>query len=69
MMKGKILQDHPARLSDLKKKIKSFTNKEKLKEFGTTKTSFTTNTQGTSLGGKARATTRKKNTTNDKAQQ
>ena len=49
-------------------KIKSFIDRQKLREFSTTKPS-PTNTKRTSLGGKEKATTRNKNNTNDKAHQ
>ena len=42
--------------------IKSFTDKQKLKDFNH-QTSFTKNAKGTSLGGKEKATTRNKNIT------
>uniref|UniRef100_A0A8D1ZTQ3 L1 transposable element RRM domain-containing protein n=1 Tax=Sus scrofa TaxID=9823 RepID=A0A8D1ZTQ3_PIG len=68
VMKGKNLQPrllYPARLSfRCEGEIKTFTDKQKLREFSNT--SSTTNTKGTSLGRKEKATTRNKNTTNDK---
>ena len=60
-MKGKNLQPrilYPGRLSfRFDGEIKSFTDKQKLKEF---QTSFTINAKGTSLGEKEKATTRNK---------
>ena len=51
VLKGKILQPrllYPARISfKIDGEIKSFSNKQKLREFYTTKTSFTTNVKGT----------------------
>ena len=58
VMKGKNLQPrilYPARLSfRFDGEIKSFTDKQKLREFSAKKTTFTTNAKGTSLdmGGK-----------------
>ena len=56
VMKGKNLQPrlrYPARISvRFYGEIKTFTDKEKLREFSTTKFSFTTNAKGTSLGRK-----------------
>ena len=56
MMKGQNLQPrllYPARISfRFDGEIKSFTDKQKLREFSTTKTSSTTNAKGTSLSGK-----------------
>ena len=52
---------YPARLSlRFSGEIKTFTEKQKLKKFSTNKPSFKTTTQGTSLGLKEKATTRKK---------
>ena len=55
-MKGKNLQPripYPARISfRFDKEIKSFTDKQKLREFSTTKRGSTTNAKGTSLSGK-----------------
>ena len=54
--KGKNLQPrllYPARISfRFDGEIKTFTDKQKLREFSTTKTAFTTNAKGTSLGRK-----------------
>ena len=56
MMKEKNLQQrllYPARISfRFEGETKSFTDKQKLRDLSTTKTSFTTNAKGTSLGGK-----------------
>ena len=56
VMKGRNLQPtllYPARISfRFDGEIKTFTDKQKLREFSTTKTSFTTNAKGTSLGRK-----------------
>ena len=56
VMKGKNLQPtllYPARISfRFDGEITTFTDKQKLREFSNTKTSFTTNTKGTSLGRK-----------------
>ena len=64
VIKGKTLQpriSYPARFSSrFDGQIKNFTDKQKLKEFSTNKTSFTTNVDGTSLGKKERARTRNK---------
>jgi len=55
-MEGKNLQPrmlYPARLSfRFHGEIKSFTNKQKLREYSTNETSFAPNTKGTSLSGK-----------------
>ena len=49
---------YPARLSfRFDQEIKSLTNKQKLKRIQCHQTSFTTNPEGTSLGGKEKATT------------
>ena len=70
-MKGKKLQLrilYPARLSfRFHREIKSFTDKQKLREYSTTETSFAPNAKGTSLSGKEKATTRNKNIMNGKA--
>ena len=70
MMRGKNLQSrllYPARLSfRFEGEIKTFTDKQKLREFSN---SLTTNTKGTSLGRKEKAATGDKNTANDKADQ
>ena len=59
VMKGKNLQPRilcPAKLSfRFNEEIKSFTDKQKLREFSTT-TSFTINAKGTSLGRKEKTT-------------
>lgn len=64
MIKGQKLQpriSYPARFSSrFDGQIKNFTDKQKLKEFSTNKTSFTTNVNGTSLGKKEKARTRNK---------
>ena len=56
VMKGKNLQPrilYMARISfSFNREIKSFTDKQKLREFSTTKTSSTTNAKGTSLSEK-----------------
>ena len=56
MMKGENLQPrllYPARISfRFDGEIKTFTGKQKLREFSTAKTSFTTSAKGTSLGKK-----------------
>ena len=56
VMKEKNLQPrllYPARISfRFDREIKTFTDKQKLREFSTTKTSSTTNAKGTSLSGK-----------------
>ena len=56
MMKGKNLQPrllYPARISfRLDGEIKSFTDKQKLQEFSTTKPALQQNAKGTSLSGK-----------------
>ena len=61
VMKGQNLQLrilYPARPSfRFDGEIKSFIDKQKLKEFSTTKSSFTTNVKGTSLGEKEKAPT------------
>ena len=61
-MKGKNLQPillYLERLSfRFEGEIKSFIDKQKLREFSTTKTSVTTNTKGTSLAGKEKTTTK-----------
>ena len=63
-MKGKIQQSkilYPERpLFRYNGEIKRFTGKQKLKEFGTIKPELQKIVKGTSLGGKARATTRNK---------
>ena len=64
-MKGKNLQLRiflPARLSfRFDREIKSFTDKQKLREFSTTITSFAANAKGISLGSKEKATTKLEN--------
>uniref|UniRef100_A0A8D1CH03 L1 transposable element RRM domain-containing protein n=1 Tax=Sus scrofa TaxID=9823 RepID=A0A8D1CH03_PIG len=77
VMKGKNPQPrllYPARLSfRFEGENKSFTDKQKLREFRNTIPALQQNTKGTSLGRKEKATTRitirNKNTTNDKAYQ
>ena len=72
-MKGKNLQPkliYPARLSfRFEGEIKTFTDKQKLREFSNTKPALMTNIKGTSLGRKEKAATRNQNATNDKAHQ
>ena len=69
-MKGKNLQPRildPANShSDLTEKSKNFTDKEKVREFSTTRPAFLTNAKGTSLGRKEEATTRNKKIMNEK---
>ena len=71
-MKGKNLHPrilYPARLSfRFVREIINFTDKQKLREFSTTKPAFQ-QAKGTSLGGKEKATTRNKKITNGKAHQ
>ena len=68
VMKGKNLQQrllYPARLSfRFEGEIKTFTDKQKLREFSNTKPA-----KGISLGRKEKATTGNKNFTNDKTHQ
>ena len=63
-MKEKNLQPrilYPARLSfRFHGEIKSFTNKQKLRDYSTNETSFAPNAKGTSLSGKEKAATRNK---------
>ena len=69
-MNGENLQPrilYPARLLfRFNRKIKSFTDKKKLREFSATKTIFTTNDKITPLGGKQKDTRRNKKITNGK---
>ena len=62
-MKGKNIQPrifYLARLSfKFDREIKSFTGKQKLKDFSTNQTIFTRNVKGTSLSNKEKAITRK----------
>ena len=73
VMKGKNLQPrlpYPARLSfRFEGEIKTFTDKQKLREFSNTKPALMTNIKGTSLGRKEKTATTNKNATNDKAHQ
>ena len=73
VMKGKHLQPrilYRARLSfRFEGEIKTFTDKQKLREFSNIKPAFTTNTKATSLGRKEKTATGNKNATNDKAHQ
>ena len=74
VMKGKNLQPrllYPARLSfRFEGEIKSFTEKQKLREFSNTKPALQQiRNEGTSLGRKEKTATGNKNTTNDKAHQ
>ena len=72
-MKGKNLQPrllYPARLSFIfEGEIKTFTDKQKLREFSNTKPALMTNIKGTSLGRKEKPATGNKNSANDKAHQ
>ena len=53
---------YPARISfKYEGEIKSFTNKQKLRDYSTNETSFAPNAKGTSLSGKEKAATRNKN--------
>ena len=45
------------------REIKTFTDKQKLKEFSTTKPALTSKAKGSSLGGKEKVTTRNKKIT------
>ena len=57
----------PARLSfRFDREIKSFTDKQKLREFNTTITSFAANAKGISLGSKEKAITRNWKITKEK---
>lgn len=70
VLKGKNLQLRiflPARLSfRFDREIKSFTDKQKLREFSTTITSFAANAKGISLGSKEKAITRNWKITKEK---
>ena len=73
VMKGKNLQPrllYPARLSfRFEGEIKSFADKQKLREFSNTKSALQQTLKGNSLSRQEKATRRNKNTTNDKAHQ